>query len=307
MSHLVCSTPHTSSQHSDPQKAYRPNHRATGEVFHALNGKVSPAALAVVCTLAGSIPYDFHRLTAWPTWDTLRKLTGIRGRSSLSRALSELEAGGHIRRQNQGHRKATVYMMVCLSDAYPKAAAVGFIRDADVQANVKETEYQIGMGPVAVCSPESGPHYGPDSGPQCIQSKNNQIKESENKHGRFHPGNRSEPIGERNPKSDVPSPAEAVPDLFQELKTRVEEVSKAKAMHSDSHKSGTVREGTEPRIPMGVQRAAAKFGVHIQPGQTEQDVKALIAGQFAKTLQVTGGAHVEDQQYQPSSGKRFPV
>ena len=110
------------SKHTPESWKWKLNEVAVGQVAAALMGKVSPEALAVGIALAGFVPFDFHRLTAWPTWDTLKKLTVIGGRDRINRALKELEDGGHIRKRPRSRGESCIWILTCLADHYPDAA-----------------------------------------------------------------------------------------------------------------------------------------------------------------------------------------
>ena len=272
MSQLVCNTPADSAQQTKPEKQFKPNARAGGEVAYMLMGKVSLPALAVAVALARWIPYKFSHLTSYPSWETVRKMTGIGSRSTISKAITELETGGYIRRKSQGHRRSSIYLLTCIAHLHPEAEQ-GFIDDTNVQA----ADDQFTLGPVGL---SSTPPVLVSSTPAVLQSITpvESIKEeSQKERGRLGSASRSSlASGIRVPQ--VPSQSEETgPDLVAVLETRVRETAKSKKMHSDSFMSGAVLEVTEPRIPIRIQRTAAKFGVHIQPGQTEQEVRALIA------------------------------
>ncbi len=172
-----------SSVYPTHEKSYTPNEVAVGQVAAALMGKVSPEALAVGIALAGFVPFDFHRLTAWPTWDTLKKLTVIGGRDRINRALKELEDGGHIRKRPRSRGESCIWILTCLADHYPDAAR-GFMRAATTLSDAPAGDYKIGFGPVGM-SPESGfpsPETGLDPSPESgLQQdlNHNQISKEE--------------------------------------------------------------------------------------------------------------------------------
>ena len=141
-------------------KAFTPNAEAVKSVSLALLGNVSPTALAVGQSLAGFVPFDFHRLTSWPTYDTLMKLSGIGRRANVRKAFKELEAGGHIKGRRQ-HRQPTLWFLTCLAAAHPEGACRGFIRSlpksnvTPISAPTQPTLGPVGMPPPVEDAPPS--------------------------------------------------------------------------------------------------------------------------------------------------------